>query len=143
MINGVTNAGAIPVLERVMQFAGRRHEILSHNIANISTPNFRPEDVSVERFQEVLGEAIDGRRAAGGNGGRLRIDGTTQVTIEEDRVVLHPEPLGENILFHDGGDRNVERLMQGLVENFLAFRTAAQFIRRDFESLQTAIRGRI
>ena len=49
MIDGVTNAGAIPALERLMQFAGGRHRLIVHNIANLDTPGFQPRDVSVER----------------------------------------------------------------------------------------------
>jgi hypothetical protein len=33
--------------------------------------------------------------------------------------------------------------MQGLVENFMAFRAASQFIRREFDTLHTAIRERM
>ncbi len=143
MIQGLTNAGAIPVLERVMQFAGQRHEILSHNIANISTPNFRPVDVSVEGFQEALGEAIDRRRSQHGSGGKLVLPENEHVATQGERLVLNPVPMNENLLFHDGNDRNIERIMQGLVENFMTFRAASQFIRRDFETLKTAMRERM
>ena len=46
MIDGVTNADSIPVLERMMQFAGARHRLLVHDIANLDTPDFRPVVVS-------------------------------------------------------------------------------------------------
>lgn len=144
MIQGVTNAGAVPVLERAMQFASARHAILTNNIANLSTPGFRPADVSVTAFQEQLGEAIDARRGAhGGGGGELRINDSEQVAVERDRLLLTPQPVGDNLLFHDGNDRNVERTMQGLVENFMAFRMAAQFLRREFDTLNLAIRERM
>jgi flagellar basal-body rod protein FlgB len=144
MIKGITNAGAIPVLERTMQFAAQRHGILANNIANLSTPGFRPADVSVANFQEHLAEAIYQRRTAHGNtGGDLPLEDTADIAFERDRLTLKPEPIGDNILFHDGNDRNVERIMQGLVENFMAFRVAAQFIRREFDSLNTAIRERL
>jgi len=144
MIAGLTNAGAIPVLERLMQFSGQRHRILTHNIANLSTPNFRPVDVDVDAFRDQLGEAVDNRREAHGNqGGELKIDSTRQVEVDRGSMTLNAEPVGENILFHDGNDRNLERTMQGLVENFLTFRAATQFIRRDFDTLHTAIRERI
>ena len=54
MIDGVTNADALPVLERLMQFAGRRHQIIVNNIANLDTPGFRPVDVSVDDFRAEL-----------------------------------------------------------------------------------------
>lgn len=144
MISGVTNGGAIPVLERLMQFAGQRHGLLANNIANLSTPGYRPVDVSVAGFQEQLGEAIDARREAHGNaGGELRLSSSEQVRVHGDGMTLQGQAAGENILFHDGNDRDLDRTMQALVENFMAFRTAAQFMRREFDTLRMAISERI
>jgi flagellar basal-body rod protein FlgB len=140
MIEGVTNAGSIPVLERVIQFAGARHRLLAHNVANIDTPGFRPVDVAPAAFQAALGRAVDTRRATGGD---LPLTSTAEVDVRGDGVTLRPAPAGTNILFHDGNDRDPERLMQGLVENFMAFRTAAELLRSRFDLINTAIRERI
>ena len=144
MIDGLTNSDAIPVLERLIQFAGQRHRIITNNIANLSTPGFRPADVSVKEFQDQLGEAIDVRRSKRTSGdGQLNLKSNAQIEIAADSMILHPEPQSQNILFHDENDRNVERIMQGLVENFTAYRTAAQFLRSRFELLNSAIRERV
>ncbi|UCD76360.1 MAG: hypothetical protein JSV91_05430 [Phycisphaerales bacterium] len=144
MIDGVVNADAIPVLERLMQFAGQRHRLIVHNIANLDTPDYRPVDVSVADFQAQLGEAIDQRRAAhGATGVELPLEDSSQVSFTADSLKLHPEPAGGNILFHDGNDRSVERIMQGLVENFMVFRTASEFIKSRFDLINTAIRERL
>ena len=144
MIDGVTNGEAIPVLERLLQFAGARHRMLTDNIANLDTPGFRPMDVSPERFQEALGEAIDAKRSAGGPiGSPLPTINMNGVTITNGRMTLNPEAAGENILFHDQNDRDLERSMQDLVENFMTFRLAADLIRNQFDLINTAIRERI
>ncbi len=144
MIDGVTNGDAIPVLERLFQFAGGRHRLIANNIANLDTPDFRPVDVSVESFQAELGRAVDERRERHGNsGGDLYLEASRQVELEADRMILHPEPLGDNILFHDRNDRDPERLMQSLVENFMSFRTAADLLRNRFQLINTAIRERL
>jgi flagellar basal-body rod protein FlgB len=144
MIDGVTNAGAMPVLERLVQFAGQRHRLIVHNIANIDTPEFRPLDVSAAEFQRQLGEAIDARRAGKGlSRHTLPLEDTRQITFESDTVRLHPEPAADNILFHDQNDRDVERIMQDLVENFMAFRTASDLIKNRFNLINTAIRERL
>lgn len=144
MISGLTNSGATPTLEKLMQFSARRHEVLANNIANLSTPGFRPEDVSVAGFQQQLGEAIDHQRLSPtARGGELRMKDTSEVQVRNGRLTLAPQPTGENLLFHDGNDRNLERTMQDMVENFMAFRTAAQFMRREFDSLRTVIRERM
>jgi flagellar basal-body rod protein FlgB len=144
MIDGVTNADAIPVLERMMQFAGRRHRLLTHNIANLDTPGFRPVDVSVDAFQAQLGKAVDERRDEHGNrGGRLAVDNSREITFDRNGLSLHPSPAGENILFHDQNDRDAERIMQSLVENFMTFRTAADLLKSRLDIINTAIRERI
>ena len=144
MIEGVTNGDAIPVLERMFQFAGSRHRVIANNIANLDTPDFRPVDVSVEAFQAELGRAVDDRRERHGNpGGALELDDSRQVELEDDRMILHPEPIGDNILFHDRNDRDPERLMQSLVENFMSFRTAADLLQNRFALINTAIRERL
>jgi hypothetical protein len=51
--------------------------------------------------------------------------------------------VGENILFHDGNDRNPERIMQSLVENFITFRTAADLLKSRFNLINTAISERV
>jgi flagellar basal-body rod protein FlgB len=143
MIDGVTNSGAIPVLERLMQFTEQRHRLITNNIANFSTPGFRPADVSVATFQKQLGEAVELRRNQNGPSGDLHVQDTAEVEIEPDRLTLHPQATGENILFHDGNDRDVERTMQAMVENLMTYRMAGQFLKNRFELLTVAIREKL
>lgn len=128
-----------------MQFAGQRHRIIANNIANLSTPEFRPADVSVEEFQAELGRAIDARDAAdNAEPASFSLQSTNEVIVKDDQsLTLRPSPTGENLMFHDQNDRNVERVMQDLVENFMAFRTAAQFLRSRLDLITTAIRERV
>jgi flagellar basal-body rod protein FlgB len=174
MLNGLTNSGSIPALERLMQFSSARHRLIAHNVANLSTPGFRPVDVSPEEFQQQLASAVQARRNARAAPGpsmpselaagqpdtvgliasslpplhrradeALPMQSTRQVEVRADRLILHAEPMDDNVLFHDGNDRSVERIMQDLVENFMTYRTAAQFLQRQFNQIQEAIRERV
>ena len=144
MIDGVTNADAIPVLERMVQFAGQRHRLIVNNIANFSTPGYRAMDVSVDAFQAQLGEAVDARRENhGARGGELELRDSRMVEFNSTGITLHPEPIANNILFHDRNDRNLERTMQDLAENFMTFRVAADLLRGRMALLNTAIRERL
>jgi len=144
MIDNIVNSDAIPTLERMVQFTGQRHRLIASNVANLTTPGYMTLDVSPEDFQHALGEAIDQRRqlAAGGTG-TLDIAETDTVEATDQGLIFKPVPKGENVLFHDGNDRDVERTMQDLVENFMMFRTAAEMIRSRFDLLNLAIRERI
>ena len=144
MIDGVTNGDSIPILERMVQFAGQRHRLIVNNIANFSTPGYRAVDVSVDAFQARLGEAIDARRMRhGASGGELDLRDSRMVQINSTGIDLHPEPIGRNILFHDRNDRDLERTMQDLAENFMTFRLAAELLRSRMALINLAIRERV
>lgn len=144
MIEGLISGDSMPALERMMQFAGGRHRMLASNIANVDTPGYRAQDVDVDAFQKLLGDAIDHSRATNGNaGGVLELGRSREVELQGDRMILKPSPVGDNILFHDQNDRDVERTMQDLVENFMVYRTTVQMLRSRFDVLHTAIRGRL
>ncbi len=143
MIDGVTNIEGLAVLERLVQFAGQRHRLIVNNIANFDTPGYRPLDVSTREFQQQLGEAIDQKRRSGRPGRALELKDTNQIEFSPGSITLHPTPLGRNILFHDGNDRDLERTMQDLVENFLTFRTATELLRNRFDLINSVIAERI
>jgi flagellar basal-body rod protein FlgB len=140
MLDQLLNSGAIQTLELTTQFAARRHEILAHNIANLSTPNFRMRDVSTTGFQQSLGEAIDRRRREFGGGGPLRFEGTREVEVTKQGLRLNPGTPSGNILFHDRNDRDLERSMQALVENLAVFRIATDLLKSRIDVLNASIR---
>jgi flagellar basal-body rod protein FlgB len=140
MIDGMLGGSSLPALERSLQYMSARQKLLADNLANIETPNYRPKDVSPAAFQGALREALERDRVDGQ--GSLQFDDAAPVTFGEDGARLKPEVLAENIMFHDGNDRSLERLMQKVQENVYSFRMASQMIRNQFELLKTAIRER-
>ncbi len=143
MIDGVTNTDGLSVLERLVQFAGQRHRLIVNNVANFDTPGYRPLDVSVQDFRKQLGEAIDERRTSARRGGSLNIEDSAQIEFRAGSMTLHPTPIGDNILFHDGNDRDLDRTMQDLVENVLTFRIATELLRSRYDIIRNAIAERI
>lgn len=145
LIDQVTNADAAPVLEAAIQFAGRRHALVAHNIANMDTPNFEPVDVSVGGFQRQLADAVDRRRARfGGFRGDLEIRSSKEVAQDsEGRITVAPRTHTGNILFHDRNNRDLERSMQDLVENVATFRVASELLRQHTATMRLAITGRL
>jgi len=144
MIKDLASSGAIPALELTMRFAGARQRIIAHNIANLDTPNFQPKDVSPRDFQEMLGEAIDARRSNnGGAAGDLEWRETRQVQRSPDGgLTLEPLADAPGVLFHDRNNRDLERLMQSMVENAGMFRVASDLLRQRYSMLRAAISER-
>ncbi len=145
LIDQLTNSGALPSLRATMSFAGQRQKLIAHNIANAETPNFRPLDVSPAHFQTVLGEAIDRRRAHSGGGfGELRIESTRELRVgERGELSIVPQTTSGNILFHDRNDRDLERMMQDLTENYGVYRLASDLLRSHTMRLQSALSERV
>ena len=146
MIQGIFNSSSMPVVEKMVQFTGARHQVLTHNIANLSTPHFRPRDLDPRAFQAQLGKALAERRARAQGGGLqepFRLKDTRQIRERAGGLDVRPEYLDENILFHDRNNRALERTMQNLAENTMAHTASLTFLSSEMELLQIAIRGRL
>lgn len=144
MIKGMFSYGSMPVLERMVEFTGARQELIAHNIANLSTPYFKPADLDPVKFQSQLRDAMD-RRSRKPNPMRRSLDlgNSDQVRISRGKMQFRPQQTNENILFHDQNNRDMERTMQDLVENALAHRTSVELLKSQFDLLRTAIRERV
>ncbi|MEY3026695.1 MAG: Flagellar basal body rod protein FlgB [Planctomycetota bacterium] len=140
MIDGFLGNTSLPALERSLQFMSARQRLLVGNLANAETPGFRPVDVDPRAFQAALRDSIE--QGSVDASGRLELDDSAPVAFTPAGVELRPEVLGDNILFHDGNDRSVERLLQRVTENVYAFRAASQLMRNQFEMINAAIRER-
>lgn len=143
-IENLSNSGAAPTLEHLIRFSGQRQRLIAHNIANVSTPDFRPLDVSVGDFRKNLRDAVERRRAAtGGERGalqwdesaELRRDGAGELRIEAGT------PSG-GVLFHDRNNRDLERLMQDSTENVAVFRLATDLLKKHTDLIRSAISQR-
>ena len=145
MIKGMFEYGALPALERLVQFTGVRHKVLTDDIANISTPYFKPRDLDPEAFQTSLRRAIDSRRGSGINpvAGELQVDDTRQLRFQLGRIDARPEETNTGILFHDQNNRDLERLMQHLAENTITHGAGIDLIRNELGMLRVAISGRV
>jgi flagellar basal-body rod protein FlgB len=141
MIDGMLGSTNLPALERSLQYMAARQKLLAGNIANIETPGYRPTEVAPAAFQQALRDALDQERVD--KQGGLAFDESAPVAFSESGTELKPQVLAENIMFHDGNDRSVERLMQKMQENVYSFRVASQLFRNQFDLINTAIRERM
>lgn len=139
----VLNSGGIDVLERVVQFTVQRQRLVANNIANLTTPGFRPTDIDPKSFQQALADAVNRRRGSHhGRWQQLRPRDTRHVAFGRNGISVKPRPVEHNIMFHDGNDRDLERTMQDLVENVMVHRQAVELLRSRFALIEKAIRGR-
>lgn len=145
LLADLSNSGALPALKAAVRFASARTPLLASNIANASTPDFRPSDVSPSDFQAALSDAVDRRRKRyGADRGELRLRSTKTIEARPDgQIALRPRPQGRNVLFHDRNDRDLERMMQDIVENSAAHRVAIDLLKSRYDLLRSAIAERV
>jgi flagellar basal-body rod protein FlgB len=130
MFERLMNQSSAPVLEKMLQFTAARHKLIAENVINISTPNYRQKDLSLEKFQEMLGERID-ERDKGGPGATSFDD--INAELEE------PE---RGILFHDGSNRSMEQLMSDQSKNALMDNFIIELLRKQYQTMEMSLKDR-
>ena len=126
----------ISFLERSLNLRSRRHRVLSANIANIDTPNYKAFDV-------VLEDAFSQTPPGAGNV-QLKRTHHSHLPVQSkslDRVTLKQTKGPPFSLRADGNTVDLDKTMGDLAENTLLFKTAAQIISKKFQGLKEVIRG--
>ena len=129
LIEGLMNRGNGALLEQVINFASQRHKLLLDNIANVDTPGYKQKDLSVDRFNALLGERIDDRRRTG------------QASFDD--FDLSTEYPTRGILFHDRNNRSMEQLATDLAKNAMMHNLAIELLRKQFQQMDMALKEKV
>lgn len=145
MISKLFTNGAMQSVERLVQFTGARHKVLTNNIANFETPFYRARELDPAAFQAGLRDAIDDRRRSGASpiDGVLKMRDTRQARFHEGGATFTPDFDDTGVMFHDRTNADVERTMQHLAENTMAHSAGLELLKNEFDMLKMAIRGRV
>lgn len=142
-LENLTNRGATPALINTLTFAEARHRMIAENVANWQTPGYKAKRLDAKAFQRALRKAFDEK------GGAVEkpfvIQSTRQFGTEKDghlRVTPTNVPV-RNVLFHDGTNVSIDRLMADLADNAMVHQAAATLLKGYFNGLRKAIRGRV
>lgn len=142
-IERLTATRVAHALELAARYAEERHQILAENAANIDTPDYQTKILDPEAFRHALKESL--QRATGARENRLELRGNAQVSTAADgRLTVKPRVRpAENILFHDGRNALLEKLMTDVQKNALEYQLASRLLGKRYQGLLTAIRGRL
>ena len=118
----------INILEKASVASATRHEVLSNNIANNDTPNYKRQDVN---FESVLNGAIH-----------------NSSTLDEAVKNIDPGSLKANIFTDngslsyrlDGNNVDIETENAYLAENQIRYYTLLDSISQEFTRLQAVIK---
>ncbi len=132
-MSGWLDGPVLNVLQKGLEASSLRQQVLSNNIANIDTPNFKRSDVD---FQTVLGAALDQ------NGGALSMkltspqhisgvaDGSGSGIITDQSTIMR----------NDGNNVDVDREMTNVAENGLYYNSLTQAISSQLALLRLVIK---
>lgn len=129
--------GRLPLLNRALDTYALRQQTIAKNIANATTPNYRPSSVRFEEeFQKLQGMAAQGdttdtRHISIGVSNSGDIAGSV-----EDAAVPKPE-----VFFSGESHVNIDKEMSELAQNQIRFRFASRMAARYFKGIQGAIKG--
>jgi len=146
MISKLFTNGAMQSVERLVEFTGARHKVLTNNIANFETPFYRARELDPAMFQAGLRDAIETRRRSGASpiDGPLKMRNSRQVHYRDGGSASFTPGFDDSgIMFHDRTNADIERTMQHLAENTMAHNTGLQILKNEFDMLKMAIRGRV
>ena len=137
MYQTIFQSSTIPVLEQMVNFAQARHTVLAGNIANMDTPGYRVRDLSVEDFQDRLGEAIKARHQPGAT----RSPG--EPVSQRDTTLAKVSQNPKTILYHDDSNVGIEHQVTEMVKNQMQHNLALSIMTSQFRLLQAAISERV
>ena len=119
MLDALLSPTAVPLLEQAAAFGERRHEVLTGNVANIDTPNYRRKDLPAAEFQKALKSAISARSETG-----RRLSHYDQAagdphnyfaeSLRNVRTAARVNPT-----FQDGADRDIESDVLTMTRNLM------------------------
>jgi len=112
-------------LEQLLKFTTERHNVISSNIANVDTPNYRAKDVS---FGQVLGTEIS---LANTNSKHLQAaEGSASGTIKGEET----QPWADN------NNVEMDTEVAKMTENALLYQAGANMLMKKIQMYKSALR---
>lgn len=126
----------IGILQRAMDASSLRQKVISDNLANAETPNYKSKQVA---FEDVLkqhlsnqtqfeGKRTDSRHLNIGQGDEL----PTPVTLVNSNAIM----------LNNGNNVDVDKEMAQMGKNALWYYSLTEQLNSEFQRLSTAITGR-
>ncbi|MCP4596071.1 flagellar basal body rod protein FlgB [Neptuniibacter sp.] len=123
---------ALGIHDEALLFRARRAEVLSNNIANADTPNFKARDIE---FAHVLE-------------GVMQPKVKQAVTSSAHKTELLEPDLAADMMYRiphqasvDGNTVEVQQEMARYTENAMDYQASFQFLNKKFSGLKSAIKG--
>ncbi|MBI3584298.1 MAG: flagellar basal body rod protein FlgB [Nitrospinae bacterium] len=123
----------IDIFKKVLDLRSERHNIISSNIANIDTPNYKSVDIS---FEEQLRSAAD---SGSGKGLKKTNDNHLPGGVRDIENIMPEINIDNTPSGIDGNNVDIDKEVTKMAENTIMYNAVAQLIRQEFEDLKYTI----
>ena len=120
-----------PLLEQVLEFTAARHRLIAENMANVDTPGYRQKDLDVDRFQGMLRDRVEQR------------DSSPPGSVGFEDITAEVRNPTDGILFHDGNNRSMERLVSDQAKNAMLHNMVVEMLRKQFQQMELALKEKV
>ena len=124
-------SGTIGNLENSIQYASAKNNVISNNISNVDTPNYKAEKVS---FKSALENEMSGLQARTTNERHLNFG-------EEENRPYRIVKDASTTYNHNGNNVDIDKEMSELAKNQIYYNSLIDRMNGKFSSLQSVIRG--
>lgn len=134
-----TDMTVFSLLKTRLNMLGERQRVIADNVANVSTPGYKPRDVDMDAFNKALASASQG-------GGKLHAASLTLTNTMHQvptgrssaNVTIQSAPDSESTL--DGNSVVVEEQMMKIAETRMDFETMVGLYQKSLGLLRLAAR---
>jgi flagellar basal-body rod protein FlgB len=135
-VSGGIFDGTVGLLQRTLDVRSAEHQVLSSNIANADTPNYKAFEVAVEEELNKLREPA----------GRLELARTSDGHVPQPPAAaggigIRRAPESGFFGRADGNTVDLDRTMGSLAENSIKYKISAQLISAKLKTLRNVING--
>lgn len=120
---------SIQALEKGIQYSGAKHKAISHNIANVDTPNFKRKEIK-PNFGETYQKALEANKT---DSRHKEFSGSSNKAFKMDNTSYSYS--------HNGNNVDIDKEMSDLAENQIYYYTMIDQMSGKFQSLQNVIKG--
>lgn len=121
-------------LEKALDAAWLRNEVISQNIANVDTPNYKKKTVA---FEEYLNDALDGGGFKGNTTDRrhFQIGGSDFDSVD---IKVTQDNAGTSYRI-DGNNVDIESEMASQAQNDIKYNTLIQGLNKGYKRIKSVI----
>ncbi|MEH7385724.1 flagellar basal body rod protein FlgB [Bacillus sp. JJ1521] len=126
-------SNTIHSLEKALDYSTLRQKVISNNIANVDTPNYKAQDVS---FKNLLSNEMNSQFKA--NRTNEKHFEFTSSKSKNRQLITTKNDTAYN---HNGNNVDIDKEMASLAENQIYYNAITQRISGKFNTLKTVVKG--